>query len=159
MLPAVPMAAAEASSPADTRAVQKSDLPERPPARGLDEKAPPRMTISPEDQRVINEVIEGLVQQHAFDSEESYVCARAMLSALALGTNNPDKVAKAIGFNRTKIREWFTNLRTSQVIEVDAKGKSTGVWCVDWFEEHGLMHLIMDVACAQGLLRRVLSED
>lgn len=117
------------------------------------------MTISPEDQGVINEVIEGLVQQHAFDSEESYVCARAMLSALALGTNNPDKIAKITGCNRTKIRGWFTNLRVNQVIEVDDKGKSTGVWCVGWFEEDGLLHLIMDVMCAQGLLRRVDSPE
>jgi len=38
-LHAVPMAAAEASSLDDTRVVQKSELPERPLERGLDEKA------------------------------------------------------------------------------------------------------------------------
>ncbi len=148
------MAAAEVSSPVDTRVVQESELPGRPPARGLAEKASRKM-ISPKDQAEIEKNIQQLQEFRSFDSEESYVCARAMLSALALGTNNPDKVAQATGLNRTKIREWFTNLRANQVIEVDAKGKSTGVWCVDWFEEDGLLHLILDVMCAQGLIQRV----
>lgn len=148
------MAAAEASSPVDTRVVQESELPGRLPARGLAEKVSRKM-LSPEDQEAIDNLIRDLVQGHAFNDDDGYACARAMLSALALGTNNPDKVAMVTGCNRTKIRGWFTNLRANQVIEVDAKGKSTGVWCVDWFEEDGLLHLIMDVMCAQGLIRRV----
>jgi hypothetical protein len=114
--------------------------------------------ISPEDQEAIDLELKELREDNSFGTEEEYDCVRAMLSGLALHSNNPDKVAKATGISRTKIREWFQNLRNNKVIEVGPNGRSTGVWRVNWFEEHGRMALILDTLIALGFIRRVEDE-
>ena len=115
--------------------------------------------ISPEDQEAIDLELKDLREDHTFGSEDEYDCVKAMLSALALHSNNPDLVAKSTGISRTKIREWFKNLRDNKVIEVGANGRSTGVWCVNWFDEYGRMALILDVCTALGFIRRVAPDE
>lgn len=114
--------------------------------------------ISLDDQKAIDLELKALREDNSFSTEDEYNCVRAMLSSLALQSNNPDKVAKATGISRTKIREWFKNLRDNGTIEVNS-GRSTGVWRVNWFEEDGRLALILDVMCAMGQIRRVPEDE
>lgn len=114
--------------------------------------------ISSEDQEAIDLELKDLREDGFLGSEDEYACVRVMLSALALGSTNPDKVSKATGINRTKLREWFGNLRANGVI-VTANGRSTGVWNVGWFDENGRLALVLDVLAAQGLVRRIPDDE
>jgi len=45
------------------------------------------------------------------------------------------------------------------MISPGANGRSTGVWCVNWFDEYGRMALILDVCTALGFIRRVAPDE
>ena len=53
--------------------------------------------ISPEDQEAIDLELKDLREDHTFGSEDEYDCVKAMLSALALHSNNPDLVGQEYG--------------------------------------------------------------